>query len=184
MITKLTPGWWVRFLLLEGRLIDRKFRRRWKTYLLQCGLATLALMLILLVMDVVLHTAIIVAIASSAFIVFVIPHSASSIPQRLLGGHIVAIMVGVSLSSLYLIPTVGEVAANSHVIVDLMAVVSVGLSILLMVLTNTEHPPAAGTALGLVIGGWDPSAVLFVLLGSIVLTVVHTVLRPHLTNLL
>ena len=52
-----------------------------------------------------------------------------------------------------------------------------------MVLTDTEHPPAAGTALGLVVGGWSPSSVMFVLLGAVLLSVVHMLLRSRLTNL-
>ncbi len=51
-------------------------------------------------------------------------------------------------------------------------------------LTNTEHPPAAGTALGLGVIGWDPSAVLFVLLGAIALSIIHRLLRSRLKNLL
>ena len=51
-------------------------------------------------------------------------------------------------------------------------------------LTNTEHPPAAGTALGLGVIGWDPSAVLFVLLGAIALSIIHRLLRSRLQNLL
>ena len=71
----------------------------------------------------------------------------------------------------------------SHVAGDLLAVLSVGLSIFLMVLTRTEHPPAAGTALGLVVGGWALSAVLFVLLGAVILSIVHMFTRRRLTNL-
>ena len=51
-------------------------------------------------------------------------------------------------------------------------------------LTNTEHPPAGGTALGLGVFGWDPSAVLFVLLGAIALSIIHRLLRSRLQNLL
>ena len=53
-----------------------------------------------------------------------------------------------------------------------------------MVVTNTEHLPAAGTALGLVVSGWDPSGILFVLFGALMLSSVHMLLRPRLTNLL
>jgi hypothetical protein len=53
----------VRGFVLGGRLLDRKIRRRWKQYVFQCGLSTLALMVILLVQDVVLRAAIVVAIA-------------------------------------------------------------------------------------------------------------------------
>lgn len=183
MVSKFSTRWSVRFLLLEGRLIDRKFRRHWKNYLFQCALSTLALLLILLVVDVVLRAAIVVAIASSAFIVFVRPHGEASAPQRVIGGHVVAVFVGAAFSALYLIPGFGELAEGLHLARDLMAVLSVGLSTLLMVLTNTEHAPAAGTALGLVVGGWEPSAALFVLIGAVMLSAVHFLLRTRLTNL-
>ena len=184
MVNKISIGWSLRGLLLEGRLIDRRFRRRWKNYLFQCGLSTLALLIIFLVVDVVLRAAIVVAIASTAFIVFVISHSAASSPQRVIGGQVVAVIVGTTFSALYLLPVLGELAEGSHIARDIFATISVGLSILLMVVTNTEHPPAAGTALGLVVEGWTPSAVLFVLLGVVMLSVVHMLLRLRLTNLL
>ena len=169
--------------MLEGRLVDRRFRRHWKNYLFQCALSILALLLILLVMDVVLRAVIVVAIASSAFIVFVTPHSAASRPRRVIGGHVVASAIGSGLAMLYLVSGFGEMVAGSHLAVDIMAVLSVGMSILVMVLTDTEHPPAAGTALGLVVSGWSPSSVLFVLLGAVLLSLVHLLLRSRLTNL-
>ena len=115
---------------------------------------------------------------------FVAPHSQAASPRRVIGGHVVAAIVGAALSLLYFMPVFGEMALRSHLAIDVIAVLSVGLSILLMVLTNTEHAPAAGTALGLVVGGWAPSAILFVLLGAVILSAVHMLLRPHLTNLL
>ena len=165
--------------MLEGRLIRRRFRHHWKNYLLQCGLSTLALLMVLLVVDVVLQAAIVVAIASSAFIVFIMPHSKASIPRRVIGGHLVAIVVAAALATLYQLPVLGELVHGSHLAGDLIAVASVGLSILFMVLTRTEHAPAAGTALGLVVGGWAPSAVLFVLLGAVMLSTAHTLLRSR-----
>ena len=183
MLYKIDKRWSIRFLLLEGRLIDRKFRRHWKNYLFQCALSTLALLLILLVVDVVLRAAIVVAIASSAFIVFVRPHGEAAAPQRVIGGHVVAVVVGAALSALYLIPGFGELAESSIFARDFIAVLAVGISTLIMVLTNTEHAPAAGTALGLVVGGWEPSAALFVMIGAVTLAVVHFLLRSRLTNL-
>ena len=169
---------------LEGRLIDRRFRRHWKSYLLQCALCMLALLAILLVVDVVLRAAIVVAIASTAFIVFVLPHSLAARPRRIVGGHFVAVLVGSVLSMIYLVPGWGDVATTSRVVRDLVAVVTVGISILIMVLTDTEHPPAAGTALGLVVVEWTPSAVVFVLAGALTLSAIHWWLRPYLKNLL
>ena len=153
------------------------------TYLLQCGLSALTLLIVMLIVDVVLQAAIAVAIASTAFIVFVMPHSKAAAPRRVVGGHVVAVIVSTALSVLHFIPVFGEQAAESHVAGDLLAVLSVGLSIFLMVLTRTEHPPAAGTALGLVVGGWALSAVLFVLFGAVTLSIVHMFTRRRLTNL-
>ncbi|MCY4365607.1 MAG: HPP family protein [Chloroflexi bacterium] len=174
----------VRSIVLEGRLIDRRFRRHWKSYLFQCALCMLALLAILLVVDVVLRAAIVVAIASTAFIVFVLPHSQAANPRRIVGGHLVAVLVGSVLSLLYLLPGGGDVETASRIVRDLIAVVTVGISILIMVLTDTEHPPAAGTALGLVVVGWTPSAVLFVVAGALTLSAMHWWLRPYLKNLL
>ena len=70
----------MRRLAFEGHLIDRRFRRRWINYLFQCGIAALALLLILLVVDVVLQAAIVVGIAFSASIVFLVPHGRASSP--------------------------------------------------------------------------------------------------------
>ena len=55
------------------RLIDRKFRQNRRSYLLQRALTMVALLVILLVIDVALQAALVVAIASTAFIVFVAP---------------------------------------------------------------------------------------------------------------
>ena len=136
----------------------------------------------MLVMDVVVRAAIVVAIASSVFIVFVMPHSRASIPRRVIGGHVVAVIVASGFALLHLTP-VGGFAAESHLASDLMAAAAVGLTILIMVSSNTEHPPAAGTVLGLAIEGWALSAVFFVLLGAVMLSVVHAFLRPRLINL-
>ncbi len=183
MASRYDTRWSLRFFTMRGRLIDRKFRRHWKRYLFQCGLSTVALLLILLVVDVVLQAAIVVAIASSAFIVFVMPRNIMAYPQRVVGGHVVGILVGAAFSTLYLVPGFGEMAEGSQVIRDLMAVLSMGLSIFIMVLTNTEHAPAAGTALGLVVGGWEPSAALFVLIGAVTLSLSHYFLRRRLIDL-
>ena len=65
-----------------------------------------------------------------------------------------------------------------------VAALTVGLSIVLMVLTNTEHPPAAGAALGLVVYEWSWSSVGVIVVCAIALSVLRAVLRPRLVNLL
>ena len=66
----------------------------------------------------------------------------------------------------------------------MMAALSVGTGMFAMAITNTEHPPAAGTALGLVIHGWSWSAVVFILSSALALSLMRLALRPRLINLL
>ena len=66
---------------------------------------------------------------------------------------------------------------------DIAAALSVGLRALLMVITNTEHPPIAGAAFALVIDPWSWSAILFVISSVIILPVVRIILRPELIKL-
>ncbi len=174
----------VRRLALEGKRIGRRFRRGWKHYLRQSGLCALALLLIMLAVDVVAHAALVVAIASSAFIVFVMPHRRESAPRRVVGGHLIAVVIGAAIALLEEIPAITALTEQSHVVVDLLAVLAVGLSVLVMVVTKTAHPPAAGTALGLVVEGYAASSVLFVLVGAIILALAHRLLRPRLIDLL
>ena len=54
----------------------------------------------------------------------------------------------------------------------------------LMVLTNTEHPPAAGAALGLVIHDWSLCSVGVIIVSAVALSILRAALRPRLVNLL
>ena len=178
----------VRGIVLGGRLVDRRIRRRWKNYLFQCGISTLALMMILLVVDVVFQAAIVVAIASTAFIIFVMPHSTASNPRRVVGGHVVGVIVG-WCSTLVLALLGEDIASQSRIALNIIAAASVGVSIFIMVVTDTNHPPAAGTALGLTIGEGSLGegtflTILFILVGTVILSTVHRILRPKLINLL
>ena len=79
------------------RLLDSKFKAQMPKAFFQCGLATLSLVAILLIEDAVFRAAIVVAIASSAFIIFVVLHSLAASSRRVLGGHMVAVIVGLPL---------------------------------------------------------------------------------------
>ena len=74
--------------------------------------------------------------------------------------------------------------ASNHYVFDIVAALSVGLSIFAMVVTNSQHPPATGAALGLVVHPWDYKTVLFVLVSVVVLSSVRTLLGDRLKNLL
>ena len=77
-----------------------------------------------------------------------------------------------------------SLAADARYVLDLFAALSVGFGMLIMTLTDTEHPPAAGTALGLVIHDWSMGAVGFIMLSALLLSAIRIALRPWLIDLL
>lgn len=136
----------------------------------------------LLAQDVISSGAIVAAIASSVAIVFFVPHSVASAPSHIVGGHlsgVVAayIIVGIGLAS------PGSVA-DATWFVDLSGAVALGLVVLLMSVTNTEHAPAAGTALGLAVRRTPGEAVLFIITAAVIVAAARVILGPRLHNLL
>ena len=72
---------------------------------------------------------------------------------------------------------------SAPVIFSLYAALGVGLTMFLMAMTNTEHPPAAGTALAIVAHGFEWDLILFVALAVFIMVAVHRLLRRHLLDL-
>ena len=124
------------------------------------------------------------AVASTACIILIVPDSLAASPRKVVGGHAVGVIVGSFFSAILMIPSVEMAVERFRIVLDVIVALSVGISILGMVATNTEHPPAAGTALGFVVHGWSISAVGFIISGAPALSVVRVILRPRLVNLL
>ena len=165
-------------------ILDQYIHSKWAHYISQCGLASLSLILILIIGDTLLRAAIVVGVASSAFTIFVIPESVAATPRKVIGGHLVAGLIGAGVSYILQIPGLEIYASETRYIVDIAAALSVGIGIFFMVVTNTEHPPAAGTSLGLVIYGFDWTSVVFIISSAVLLSLVRIVLRPRMINLL
>ena len=140
-------------------------------------------MLILVVEVGVSSVAINTSIASSVFLVFVVPHSLASSTRRLAGGHIVGVIIGASAYAA-LRAVMGDVDGISGDTFAVAGAIGVGVAILVMAITNTEHPPAAGTTLGLIIAGSSIDAVLFILTAAGMLAIVRIVLARKMVNLL
>lgn len=118
---------------------------------------------------------VVVSLAATAFTVFTAPKSVMASARNVMGGHFIGLVAG-SLFAM-IIPDAGMGR-------ELLCALAVGLAMFLMVLTNTEHPPAAGTALSVAIYGFSIRVVLGVVVGVGVLTVVHWLLRPVLRDLI
>lgn len=150
-----------------------EFRLYWKHYVLQSLLATLAVFIVLYLLS-LQHAIIIASIGATAFIVFTMPDNVTAQPFNVIGGHIVGLSCGFLCS---LIP-------HSTLTLSLLVYsLAVGASIFTMVVTDTEHPPAAGTALGVAITGISLRIFIAVALSIILFSVIHRFFKPYLRDL-
>ena len=159
-------------------------RGRVRAYITQATLASLALLAILLIEQGVSDGIIVVTIASSTATVFVVPHSIASSPRRVIGGHVVSVIVGLLLWGGLHFVAGGDASTASNLQTDIFGAAAVGLSVLFMATTNTEHPPAAGTAFGIIVVGLSFTFIAFILSAAVILSIVRYVLRNRLQNLL
>ncbi len=164
-------------------IIDKSFIRAPKYYILQSLLATIVAGIILFFVGGLTHAAIVAALGSSAFIVFVMPHSITAQPRRLVGGHIVGLIAGLICYYAFIGGPLGELLAGWEFVRWFGYALSVGLSIFLMAITNTEHPPAAGTALGIAAHEWTGQTIIFIILFAIGLAIVRRLLRSRMRDL-
>ncbi|MFC2070389.1 HPP family protein [Chloroflexota bacterium] len=165
------------------QLLDKSFLRSPKSFIIQSLLAVVILAIILYFVETLTHAAIVAALGSSAFIVFAMPQSVAARPRRLIGGHIVGILCGTLCSFVFLNGPLGRIISGWEFATLSAYAVAVGLSIFLMAITNTEHPPAAGTALGIAAHAWSYQVVLFILLSVIILAVIRALLKSRLKDL-
>jgi CBS-domain-containing membrane protein len=165
-------------------LIDKKFKINKLKYIFQCFLAALTILAVLIFLDVLNEAALIAALGASAFIVFTMPTQYSSDPRRLIGGYIVGLMVGVVF---YLISSsdIGYNIIGSHTTtLVVFGSIAVGFAIFIMAVTNTEHAPAAGIALGLVINKWDYLTIIFIIIAVFWFVGIQIILKKYLMDLI
>jgi CBS-domain-containing membrane protein len=165
------------------KIIDSKFRKNIFKYIFQCILATLTVFAVLIFLDVITRPAIITALGASAFIIFTMPNMYSSDPRRLIGGYAVGLFIGIIFFFISNFEVFLGFLENSKMILVIFGAMAVGVSIFLMVVTNTEHAPAAGIALGLVINPWDYITIIFIIIAIIWMASVRRLLKPYLMDL-
>jgi CBS-domain-containing membrane protein len=151
----------------------KDFTLHWKNYILQSLLAVIVVFIVLTILSI--NKAVIVAsIGATAFIIFAMPKSITAKPRNVIGGYIVGILVG---SLFFLIPKETTLTAN------MLYALAVGLSILIMVIIDTEHPPASGVALGVALEGLNIEVTTTILVGIIVMSMIHHIFRNKLRDL-
>ena len=165
-------------------IFDEKFKYNKLRYILQCLLAVSFVSLALILLDAVSNAAIIASLAASSLIAFTMPEIKASAPRFLIGGYVVAIVAG-SLS--YYLSTLAvsrELFMNHEFMHEIFGSLAAGLAIFLMVITNTEHPPAVSLALGLVFNECNLWTITISLGGITLMSFIKWALKPYLKNLL
>lgn len=153
--------------------MDREFRLYWKNYVVQSLLASLSVFIVIYFLS--MQDAVIIAsIGATTFIVYAMPQSITAQARNVIGGHLVGLFCGFLFS---LIPH------PSILYSTLIYSLAVGISMFIMVVTDTEHPPAAGTALGIALSGITLPVLIVVVVSIVLLSAIHRLFKPYLRDL-
>ncbi len=151
-----------------------KFRASWTYYIFQSIIATFSIFVVLLILR--FSNAIVIAsIGATVFIIFGMPNSVSARPRNVIGGHLTGLIFGSIFSF---------IPYSSHYEEMFLLALAVGFSMFVMVVMDTEHPPACGTALGIALLGFSWKVVITLLGSVILLSVIHVVFKKHIRDLI
>jgi len=153
--------------------IDPQFPTHWKQYLIQSSYAAITVFFITIILS--NNPVVIASIGATAFIVFAMPNNVAAEPKRIIGGHLVGFFVG---SCFAVFPFMDILFFKA-----VWFSASVGITILLMVVLDFEHPPAAGTALGMALVGYSSSSASAILISVVILALIGFFAKPFLRNL-
>lgn len=149
--------------------IITKFKRLWIYYILQSLLAAAALFVLVLVLGKE-KMVIISAMGATSFIVFAMPKAASAQTRNVIGGH----LVGLACGAIFYFTALPYFLEYPF---------AVAVAIFLMVALDVEHPPAAGTALAVVINEVSRDAFITIMVSTVVLSQCRYYLRNYLKDL-
>jgi CBS-domain-containing membrane protein len=158
---------------LYERAFDRRFGPHWLNYILQSAVAATSVFVVLVALR-QQNLVVAASLAATAFTVFTMPSSVTASSRNVIGGH----AVGLAFGSAFAL-----ILPESVYLQDAMYALTVGGAMVVMAATNTEHPPAAGTALGVAMAGFAWRLLLGVLVGAVMLALIHRLLRPCLRDL-
>jgi len=150
-------------------IIEGKFKKFWKYYILQSSLAASVLLILILLLGKD-RMVVISSMGATAFIVFAMPKTASAQTRNVVGGH----LVGLASGTIFYFTGLHHFIEYPH---------AVGIAICIMVALDVEHPPAAGTALAVVINEVSPDVFVTIMASALVLSQCRYYLRNHLKDL-
>ena len=101
----------------------------------------------------------------------------------MIGGYLVGIVAGCLMGTLNDAMNITDLATE-HSVMIVFGALATGIAMFIMVVTKTEHPPAAALALGLVLNEWDMLTIAVVIFGVIALSIFKRLVLPILMDLL
>jgi len=149
--------------------IKSKFRRLWKYYILQSLLAASALFILVLILG-RNRMVLVSSMGATSFIVFAMPKTISAQTRHVIGGH----LVGLASGTIFYFATLPYFFEYP---------LAVGIAICVMVALDVEHPPAAGTALAVVINEVSPDVFVTIMVSALLLSQCRYYLRNYLKDL-
>ncbi len=153
-------------------------------YLGQSLLMVGSFMLILTFLDLLSDAVIVASLGASGFIAFSEPQRPRSAPRFLVGGYLTGIVAAFACHLVSLLFEGSSLLFLSQNSMEISGAMAVGFSMFLMVVLNTEHPPASALALGLVLDSFPWNTALIALAGISLLSLVKQLLKPYLIDLL
>ena len=152
-------------------------------FVFQAALATLVMLAILTFVHSLSSAAIAAGLASSVVGIFVGPSNRTAQVRSVVGGHGVALVLGSIFSFILFFGPVETYLIDVDYLRNFSYAFAVGMAMLLMAITNTEHPPAAGTALGMASREFDILIFLSIIGAVALLAVMKLAIRPYLRDL-
>ena len=152
-------------------IANPNIRGHWGRYLAQSVLAVFAMLVVLLFIDSVANAALVAGLGSTVVTAFLHPQASSGRLRAIIGGHSCGLIVG---SILALVFINYELVIITFAYGDILVMAgAVGLTILAMGLTDTEHPPAAGIALGMAGRPWELNIFVYILIAVLILGIIR-----------
>ena len=133
-------------------------------------LAAVALFIVILFLDKD-KMVVISAMGATSIIVFAMPNAVSSHTRNVVGGHFVGLITGTIFYFAGLLYFLGYPLV-------------VGIAIFVMAALDVEHPPAAGTALAVVINEVSPDVSIIIVAAAVLLSLCRYYLRSYLKDLI
>jgi len=148
-------------------------------YVAQSLLATLVVGAALLILQGSAGMVVVASLGSTSFLVFARPKTYGARPHMVIGGELVCVACGAACAV-----ACGFLFPESGSAVILLSAAAVGLATLGMTLTDTEHAPAAGVALAMVIGHDEMLEIASVAVaGAVIASMASRLLRPWMRDL-